>query len=127
MSETRSVTPVAPRRRWTTWAAGIALAVVASLFGMAPTAAASCAYAQEDPQLVELADVIFTGEIIDDRTIQLGTQREVTFRVDRVFKGAAYAEQIVVSDTNTSVALTVAGPGPILVQATYRAEGTTGP
>jgi hypothetical protein len=126
MSQTGRVTPASPHRRRAVWAA-IVLAVAASLFGAALPAVAGCAYPEDDPRLVELADVVFTGEIIDDRTIQLGTQREVTFRVDRVYKGAAYAEQIVTSDTNNSETLTVAGPGPILVQARYRVEGTTGP
>ena len=127
MSQTGAVTSASPHRRWAAWAAAIALAVVACLFGTTLPAAAGCAYAEDDPRLVELADVVFTGEIIDDRTVQLGTQREVTFRVDRVYKGAAYTEQIVTSDTNNSETLTVTGPGPILVQARYRAEGTTGP
>lgn len=127
MSQTYGVTTALPHRRWAAGAAAVVLLAVASLFGTAPPAAAGCAYAVEDPRLVELADVVFVGEIIDDRTIQLGTQREVTFRVDRVYKGAAYAEQIVSSDTNNSETLTVTGPGPILVQADYRAEGITGP
>ena len=127
MSQTEGVTTGLLHRRWAAWAVAFALAVLASLVGTALPAAAGCAYAEDDPRLIELADVVFTGEIIDDRTVQLGTQREVTFRVDRVYKGAAYTEQIVTSDTNNSETLTVTGPGPILVQARYRAEGTTGP
>ena len=127
MSQTRSVTSLPPPRRWAAWVSALALAVVGSLFLPAPAASASCAFPADDPQLVALADVVFGGEIIEDRKIQLGTQREVTFRVDRVYKGAAYAEQIVTSDTTFSETLTVSGPGPILVQARYPVAGTTGP
>ena len=127
MSETRSVTAVPLPRRWAALGAALALAVAGSLYLTAPTASASCAYAADDPQLVALADVVFSGEILEDRIIQLGTQREVTFRVDRVYKGAAYAEQIVTSDTTFSETLTISGPGPILVQAKYPVPGTTGP
>ena len=45
--------------------------------------------AADDPALTKSADVIFTGEIVHNQTAKLGREREYTFRVAKVFKGAA--------------------------------------
>ena len=95
---------------------GLALAVA----GWTP-AVASCAFPVDDPGHRDRADVIFSGAIVRDETSRRTGERRVTFAVDRVYKGEAYAEQVVTTDTRTSVALQIAGPGRFVVFARYGA------
>jgi hypothetical protein len=107
------------------------LAVVvalAFLVGLpAPRAAASCAYPPDDPQLLSLADVIFTGQLVGNSTADLGASREYTFRVLQVYKGDAYQEQIAVTDNQGAEGLRIDGAGTFLVQAQYGDGATSGP
>ncbi len=93
----------------------------------APSAVASCRYAADDPELTESADVIFTGEIVHDQTAKLGREREYTFRVAKVFKGAAYSEQLVATENRSSEALDIEGPGTFLVLADFGSGDSDGP
>ena len=71
--------------------AGLVL-VLASIWAIPPRAyACGCIHDNDDPALVDLAEVIFTGTVIDERS--LGYNRTYTFAVTRVYKGSAYAEQ----------------------------------
>ncbi len=92
----------------------------------APRAAAGCIYNADDPALTASADVIFTGEIVRDQTAKLGREREYTFRVAKVYKGAAYSEQLVATD-NSSESLAIKGPGTFLVLANFNSGETSGP
>jgi hypothetical protein len=84
--------------------------------------ACSCAYQRDDPELVRIADVIFIGTVVGDRT--LGDTRTYTFAVDRVFKGQAYATQTVTTHTQgPACGLELAGSGPFLVHAYQEPEG----
>jgi hypothetical protein len=56
----------------------------------------------------------------------LGAQRELTFKVDQVYKGEAYAEQLVVSSSSDGK-LDITGTGPFLVLARYGSSRTDGP
>ena len=100
-----------------------------SLTTSTPPAAASCAYDRLDPRHIEFADVIFTGEIVDDRTVKFDRERRVTFFVRRVYKGEAYREQVVTSRRYTSTTLSIAaGVGePFVVFARYPAGSAGGP
>jgi hypothetical protein len=98
----------------------------ASMIAFAPAAFASCAYAADAPENLQRADVVFTGEIMGDRAGMLGAQRELTFKVDQVYKGEAYAEQLVVS-SGSEGKLTIAGSGPFLVLARYDSTETKRP
>lgn len=87
---------------------------------------ASCAFAPDDPELVRIADVIFTGEIVSNTVSGWRRQRQIVFAVDRVYKGQAHAEQLVVSATGSSVSGSsvslgreISGSGRFLVQAQY--------
>ena len=99
---------------------------VVGLGASAPSAAASCVYAADDPELTKSADVIFTGEIVGNQTAKLGREREYTFRVAKVYKGAAYSEQIVATDNRSSEALDIEGPGTFLVLANFSSDETDG-
>ena len=101
--------------------------VVVGLAVGAPSAVASCRYAADDPELTESADVIFTGEIVHDQTAKLGREREYTFRVAKVFKGAAYSEQLVATENRSSEALNIEGPGTFLVLADFGSGESDGP
>ena len=104
------------------------LMILLGLLGVgSPRAAASCAYAADDPELTRSADVIFTGEIVRNQTAKLGREREYTFRVAKVFKGAAYSEQLVATDNRSSEALDIEGPGTFLVLANFSSAETEGP
>ncbi len=100
---------------------------VVGLGASVPSAAASCVYAVDDPELTKSADVIFTGEIVGNQTAKLGREREYTFRVAKVYKGAAYSEQIVATDNRGSDDLEIEGPGTFLVLANFGSAGTQGP
>ena len=108
----------------------VPLMIMIGAFGVlgagVPRAAASCVYNADDPELTKSADVIFTGEIVRDQTAKFGREREYTFRVAKVYKGAAYSEQLVATD-NSSEALAIKGPGTFLVQANFNSDETEGP
>jgi hypothetical protein len=99
---------------------------VASLIGFGPTASASCAYPADSPENLQRADVVFVGEIVGDRSGMIGAQRELTFKVDQVYKGEAYAQQLVVS-SSADGKLEITGTGPFVVLARYGSPGTDGP
>ncbi len=102
--------------------------IIIALSGVStPRAAASCAYDPNDPKLLEVATVIFTGEIVRNQTAKLGKEREYTFRVTKVYKGAAYAEQIVATDNRSSVGLQINPPGTFLVMAQFIEGDGPGP
>lgn len=83
----------------------------------APAYACSCAFPRTDPRLVEMADVIFTGQIIKDRSS--GQVRTLTFAVDRVYKGSAeVAEEVSTHVSGASCGLEIGGSGTFLVYAT---------
>jgi len=100
---------------------------VVGLGASVPSAAASCVYAADDPELTKSADVIFTGEIVGNQTAKLGREREYTFRVAKVYKGAAYSDQIVATDNRSSEGLDIEGPGTFLVLANFGSDETAGP
>jgi hypothetical protein len=104
-----------------------ALVAAMALIALAPTAAsASCAFAADSPENFKRAQVVFTGEIVGDRSGMLGAQRELTFKVGQVYKGEAYAEQLVVSSTSGE-SLNITGTGLFLVLAQYGSSRTDGP
>lgn len=106
----------------------LALVVLAPILGGAtPRATASCAVAADNPDLLRRAGVIFTGDMVKDSTAKLGAEREYTFRVDKVYKGAAYSEQVVVTDNRGSEGLKLTGPGPYLVLSRFREGDAPGP
>ncbi len=99
---------------------GLLLAVVLGLGGLilgaAPAYACSCVYQFNDPGLVEQADAVFTGTVVEDRTV--GELRYLTFAVDRVHKGDVAARQRLTTAAQSSacgLALNN-GTGPYLVQ-----------
>ena len=78
--------------------------------------ACSCAYDRDDPALVERAEVIFTGTVTENRTF--GQTRTLTFAVDRVYKGTAYATQTVTTARQgPACGLELTRPGPYVVFA----------
>lgn len=78
--------------------------------------ACSCAYDQQDPELVRRAEVIFTGTVISDRSVD--QTRTLTFAVARVYKGQATATQeIKTRPDSAACGLELAGSGPFLIQA----------
>ncbi len=83
-----------------------------------PPAAASCAGLTE-PELYELADVVFTGSIADDETA--GDRRRIVFDVERVYKGQASSRQVVVTAAARGLYGIdgVAGSGSFLVLGRY--------
>jgi hypothetical protein len=84
--------------------------------------ACSCAYEPDHPELVQIADVIFLGTVVGDRT--LGNTRTYTFTVDRVFKGQAYATQTVKTEAQApACGLELNGSGPFLVHAYQEPAG----
>jgi hypothetical protein len=103
------------------------LIMIGVVGGTMPRAAASCGFPADDLELARSADVIFTGEIVGDQTAKLGREREYTFRVAKVFKGAAYSEQLVATDNRSSEALDIEGPGTFLVLANFSSGETEGP
>ena len=96
--------------------AGLLLVVATWWVGPERAYACSCAYEPDHPELVQIADVIFLGTVVGDRT--LGDTRTYTFTVERVFKGQAYATQTVTTHTQgPACGLELTDPGPYLVHA----------
>jgi hypothetical protein len=78
--------------------------------------ACSCVYAQQDPELVRRAEVIFTGTLIRDQSFD--QTRTLTFAVERVYKGQATATQEIKTRADSAACgLELAGSGPFLIQA----------
>ena len=66
--------------------------------------------------------MIFLGTVVDERT--LGGTRTYTFRVDRVYKGQAYATQTVKTEAQgPACGLELNGPGPFLLHAYQEPAG----
>ena len=66
--------------------------------------------------MIERAEVIFTGTVVKNRTF--GQTRTLTFTVDRVFKGMAYATQsVTTASQGPSCGLELNRPGPFVVFA----------
>ncbi len=111
--------------------AAIVLALLSTLLWLVPAtsapAYASCVVDPQDPSVRTYADVIFTGVLVADQSAKFGREREYTFRVDRVFRGAAFAEQIVASPAGSSISLELQVQQTYLVQAKYPSEGAIGP
>jgi hypothetical protein len=84
--------------------------------------ACGCIHDIEDPALVDLAEVIFTGTVVGERS--LGYNRTYIFAVQRVYKGSVYAEQRVQTASQRSACgLDLNGPGPFLVLGGYAPNG----
>jgi hypothetical protein len=95
---------------------GLLLTLAAWWASPPPASACSCAYAPDNPELVRIADVIFVGTKVGDRT--LGNTRTYTFTVNRVYKGRAYATQTVTTPAQgPACGLDLTGSGPYLVHA----------
>ena len=98
------------RRVWGVVALGVLLAAVV----VVPTRAyaCSCAYAATDQRNVDRAAVIFAGDLMSDDPDLFGGTRTLTYRVQRVFKGTAFAEQdVVTQQSSASCGLEVGGTG----------------
>ena len=81
--------------------------------------ACSCAYELEHPALIERAEVIFSGTVTKNRV--RGQTRTLTFIVDRVYKGSAYATQTVTTAAQVpacGLELTRSGPYVVFAQRT---------
>jgi hypothetical protein len=97
--------------------------IAALLLGMAGwwtgpqrASACSCAYPPDHPELVRIADVIFVGTVVGDRTVD--NTRTYTFAVDLVYKGQAYATQTVITHAQgPACGLQLSQPGPYVVHA----------
>ena len=59
----------------------------------------------DESVLIDHAAVIFSGTLLADQSAKFGREREYVFRVDKVYKGAAFEEQIVATMAKSSVAL----------------------
>jgi hypothetical protein len=82
----------------------------------APAYACSCIYDEQDPELVQRAEVIFTGTLTKDQSS--GQTRTLTFAVERVYKGRATATQeIKTRPDSAACGLELAGSGPFLILA----------
>lgn len=105
------------------WLGALLLGLTAGWWVAPPAAyACSCAYSADDPRLRQLATVIFTGTIVEDTT--RWSTRTLVFAVDRVYKGEAYARQVVRTDAEpASCGLEIAGPGTFLVLARSTSPG----
>jgi hypothetical protein len=102
--------------------AGLLLIVATWWAAPPPAYACSCAYQRDDPELTRIADVIFVGTVVGDRT--LGETRTYTFTVDRVYKGQAHATQKLTTHAQgPACGLELNGPGPYLVYAYQEPEG----
>ena len=99
------------------------LLVLASIWAVPSRAyACGCIHDSEDPALVDLAEVIFTGTVVGERS--LGYNRTYIFAVQRVYKGSVYAEQRVQTASQRSACgLDLNGPGPFLVLGGYAPNG----
>jgi len=106
--------------------AAVLLALTAAWARPAPAYACSCAYPPDDPELVRLAEVIFTGTVAADRVDERAQTRTLTFTVDRVYKGRATRTQVVTTHSSgASCGLETSGPGPFLVFADQEQSGLT--
>jgi hypothetical protein len=98
--------------------AGVLLALTALWATPSPAYACSCAYPPDDPELVGLAEVIFTGTVTADELDERAQTRTLTFTVDRVYKGTARSTEVVTTHSSgASCGLEISGPGPFLVYA----------
>lgn len=88
-------------RRWLRGLVAAVLLVLGGLVVGAPAAyACSCAYPPDSPDLVDMADVVFTGRVVGDRVV--GSSRFLSFDVERVYKGDAAARQRVRTHAQSS-------------------------
>lgn len=107
----------------------IALLVVAGvLIPRVPAAACSCMEMTE-AESFGLAQVVFTGELVEVRTlppaefIDSGDPERFIFAVERVYKGAAFAEQSVVTPMDgAACGLEISGPGTFIVFAHHELQ-----
>jgi len=108
------------------WVVALSVLMAPLLLSPARAYACSCAYDPGDERLVERAEVIFAGELVDSRRPALSSLRELTFAVSRVYKGQAEAEQLVVTaDNSAACGLDVAAAGAYVVYA-RAADGKPG-
>jgi hypothetical protein len=103
----------------------IALLAGVWLLPAAPRPATADCATQDETQLIKDADVIFTGTVVADEAAKLGREREYTVRVDKVYKGAAFGEQIVATQAGAGLELSV--QQTYLVFADYPNGADTGP
>jgi hypothetical protein len=106
--------------------AAVLLALTA-LWATPPRAyACSCAYPPDNPELVRLAEVIFTGTVTADEVDDRAQRRTLTFTVNRVYKGTATSTQVVTTHSSgATCGLEISGPGPFLVYADREQSGLT--
>ncbi|WP_299952965.1 hypothetical protein [uncultured Modestobacter sp.] len=120
------------RRALSTLLLGCAV-LLAGWVAAPPAAACSCAAATTLEQF-EAADVVFTGTLLSREVLHppggvrsSGDPALHVFTVDSLHKGAASAEQPVVSaDSGASCGLELRGDGPFLVFATDPADAPEG-
>ena len=110
----------------------VALALSAVLLALtaawaAPPSAYACSCGgSPEAELVQRADVIFTGTVVADETNQRRQRRTLTVAVDRVYKGEATATQMVSTHASgASCGLEITGPGPFLIFADREGPGLT--
>lgn len=102
-----------------------------SVLAATPAGACSCT-ATNDAEAFGFAEAVFVGAPVALHTTvdssALGAyQAEVTFAVERVYKGAVAAEQVILtSNSEASCGLAVDIGSPMLVFAYFGAPGTTG-
>jgi hypothetical protein len=106
--------------------AAVLLALTALWATPPPAYACSCAYPSDDPELVRLAEVIFTGTVAADQVDERAQTRTLTFTVNRVYKGTATSTQVVTTHSSgATCGLEISGPGPFLVFADQEQSGLT--
>lgn len=83
-----------------------------------PAFACSCAFAANDQRNFDGAAVVFAGDLVSDDGSLFGRTRTLTYRVQRVYKGSAFARQTVVTEeSSASCGLERGAAGPYLVFA----------
>ena len=92
------------------------LALAAALVLPAPASACSCV-AQTGTAYADRADVVFRATIVQRRVDERRYRETFTFEVERVFKGSAYARQVVTAPWASGCSMDLPSAGPIDVFA----------
>nr|WP_294694328.1 hypothetical protein [uncultured Friedmanniella sp.] len=105
--------------------AAVLLALAALVAGGSPASACSCVYPADAQVLVDQADVVFTGRVVQDRVV--GRSRFLTFDVDLVYKGNVAARQRLRTNAQSSACglSLVAGPERYVVHGRGTAASLT--
>ena len=100
------------------------LALGALLAGGSPAYACSCVYPADAPELVDLADVVFSGRVVEDRVV--ARSRFLTFDVDRVYKGeVADRQRVRTSAQSSACGLSLEGADRFVVHGRGSAANLT--